>query len=74
MSGMASRITKEDKETVSKFIFSLNNLLEEHKVQLSTQIYECENGDIKSTICMKFKDWQFDITDEINKDYIQGSI
>jgi hypothetical protein len=36
MSGMASRITKEDKETVSKFIFSLNTLLEEHKVELST--------------------------------------
>ena len=56
MSGMASRITKQDKEKVSKFIFALNNLLEEHRVKPGTEIYECENGDIKSTICMKFKD------------------
>ena len=74
MSGMASRITKQDKEKVSKFIFALNNLLEEHRVKLGTEIYECDNGDIEAKIHLKFKDWQFDITDEINKDYIQGSI
>ena len=67
MSGMASRITKEDKETVSKFIFALNNLLEEHKVNLSTQIYDCDNGDIESRINMKFGNCQYDISDEINK-------
>ena len=65
-SGMASTITKEDRKNVSKFISHLNNLLEEHGANLGTEIFECENGDIKSTICMKFKDWQFDITDEIN--------
>lgn len=67
MSGMASRITKEDKETVSKFIFSLNNLLKEHKVKLSTQIYECDTGDIESRINVKFGNCQYDISDEINK-------
>ena len=74
MGGMASRITKEDKETVSKFIFALNNLLEEHRVKPVTEIYECDNGDIEGKIHLKFRGWQFDITDEINKDYIKGSI
>ena len=49
MSGMASRITKQDKEKVSKFIFALNNLLEEHRVKPGTEIYECDNGDIEAT-------------------------
>ena len=56
MSGMASRITKQDKEKVSKFIFALNNLLEDHRVKPGTEIYECDNGDIEAKIHLKFKD------------------